>query len=190
MYAYIDGEYVYNIYDDILQYSEDFKLHCIEIPEGVIVQPGYLYINNEFIAPPSAVSTEPSEEDIRTAKAEKIAESKTKLYDWLEHNPMLYTDGKYYSVTAEKQSLLNSNLASYERAKNIGIPYPLKWNSTGDECAEWDYTELLKLSLTIAAFVAPKVSMQQTIELNIEACTKLEDIYSVVIDYDNHTAEN
>lgn len=190
MYAYIDGSYVYDIYDDIAQYSDDFKLHCIEIPDSVTVEPGYLYINGEIIAPPLIVGTLPSENDIKAVKAEKITESKVKLAEWLECNPMLYVDGKYYSVTAEKQSLLNGNLASYERAKNIGISYPLKWNSTGDECAEWEYSELLKLSLTIAAYVAPKVSLQQSIEIAIEACTSLDEIYAVVIDYDNYTSED
>lgn len=185
MYAYIDGECVYDVYADISQYSEDFKRHCVEIPEGMNVRAGYLYTANTFVAPPPFIAAPPSENDIKAAKAVKITESKEKLAEWLEKNPMLYSDGKCYSCTAEKQSLLNSNLASYERAINAGIPYPLKWNSTGDECTEWGYSELLKLSLTIAAYVAPKVSMQQSIELAIEACTTLEEISSVVIDYDS-----
>lgn len=190
MYAYIDGSYVYNVYDDIAQYSEDFKRHCVKIPEDITVKPGYLYVNGEFTAPLPIVGALPSEDDIKATKTEKVTESKLKLAEWLENNPMLYADGKYYSVTAEKQSLLNGNLASYERASNVGISYPLKWNSTGDECTEWEYSELLKLSLTIAAYVAPKVSIQQSIELAIWACTSLDEINAVVIDYDNHTSEN
>lgn len=122
--------------------------------------------------------------NIDEVKASKIAESKGKLAEWLESNPMLYTDGKYYSVTAEKQSLLNGNLASYERAKAINVEYPLKWNSTGSECTPWDYTDLLALSLTIAGYVAPKVSKQQAIELQIKACTTLDELNEIVIDYD------
>ena len=106
------------------------------------------------------------------------------LAEWLEDNPMLYTDGKYYSVTAEKQSLLNGNLASYERAKAVGVEYPLKWNSTGSECTPWDYTDLLTLSLTIAGYVAPKVSKQQAIELQIKACTTVDEVNEIVISYD------
>ena len=97
---------------------------------------------------------------------------------------MLYTDGKYYSVTAEKQSLLNGNLASYERAKAINVEYPLKWNSTGSECTPWDYTDLLALSLTIAGYVAQKVSKQKEIELQIKACTTVEEVNEIVINYD------
>ena len=122
--------------------------------------------------------------DLDTVKAEKIENSKTLLAEWLENNPITYTDGKMYSVTSEKQALLNGNLASYERAKTVGVEYPLKWNSTGSECTLWDYTDLLTLSLTIAGYVAPKVSKQQEIELQIKACTTVDEVNEIVINYD------
>lgn len=123
-------------------------------------------------------------EDVEAAKADMIQRSKELLAEWLSRNPMLYTDGNYYSVTEEKQSLLNSNLASCERAKAAGIDYPLKWNSTGAECTEWEYSELLALSLSIAAYVAPKVAMQQAIELEIKAAETMEQLDKVVIIYE------
>ena len=125
-----------------------------------------------------------TEEEIEAHKTKRIQESKVLLAQWLNDNPILYTDGKYYSVTEEKQALLNGNLASYERAKSVGIEYPLKWNSTGSSCVEWEYNDLLALSLTIAGYVAPKVAIQQNIELDIKACETIEDIDAVVIDYD------
>ena len=123
-------------------------------------------------------------EDVEAAKADMIQRSKELLAEWLSRNPMLYTDGNYYSVTEEKQALLNSNLASYERAKAAGIDYPLKWNSTGAECTEWEYSELLILSLSIAAYVAPKVATQQAIELEIKAAETMEQLDKVVISYE------
>ena len=122
--------------------------------------------------------------DLDALKADKIEMSKMMLAEWLENNPMTYIDGKMYSVTSEKQALLNGNLASYERAKTVGVEYPLKWNSTGSECTPWDYTDLLTLSLTIAGYVAPKVSKQQEIELQIKACETVDEINEIVIDYD------
>lgn len=122
--------------------------------------------------------------DLDALKADKIEMSKMTLAEWLENNPMTYIDGKMYSVTSEKQALLNGNLASYERAKAVGVEYPLKWNSTGSECIPWDYTDLLALSLTIAGYVAPKVSKQQAIELQIKACTTVDELNEIVIDYD------
>ena len=122
----------------------------------------YMVVDNTIIEKPddSIVLN-----DVDDFKNYKIQQSKIILSEWLENNPMLYTDGKYYSVTAEKQSLLNGNLASYERAKTASIDYPLKWNSTGAECEPWNYTDLVSLSLAIAEYVAPKVSMQQAYEL-------------------------
>lgn len=132
------------------------------------------------------VATEPvvTAEQIKAHKTKRIQESKILLAKWLNDNPILYTDGKYYSVTEEKQALLNGNLASYERAKSVGVEFPLKWNSTGSSCLEWEYNDLLTLSLTIAGYVAPKVAIQQNIELDIKACETIEDIDAVVIDYD------
>ena len=124
------------------------------------------------------------EKSLEECKEEKIALSKLMLSEWLASNPMLYSDGNYYSVTEEKQSLLNSNLASYERATAAGIPYPLKWNSTGAECTEWEYADLIALSLSIAAYVAPKVSIQQALEVQIRACETKEEVDGVVISYE------
>ena len=124
------------------------------------------------------------EKSLEECKEEKIALSKLMLSEWLANNPMLYSDGNYYSVTEEKQSLLNSNLASYERATAAGISYPLKWNSTGAECTEWEYADLTALSLSIAAYVAPKVSTQQAVEVQIRACETKEEVDGVVISYE------
>ena len=125
-----------------------------------------------------------NEKSLEEYKEEKVALSKLMLSEWLANNPMLYSDGNYYSVTEEKQSLLNSNLASYERATAAGIPYPLKWNSTGAECTEWEYADLIALSLSIAAYVAPKVSTQQAVEVQIRACETKEEVDGVVISYE------
>ena len=125
-----------------------------------------------------------TEEEIKQYKSNSVQESKIKLTQWLIDNPMQFTDGKYYSVTEEKQALLNSNLSSYERATKAGIDYPLKWNSTGDECTEWSYDDLLTLSLSIAAYVAPRVSAQQALEIQIKNCTTMEELESIEIKYE------
>ena len=162
--GYIEG--AVDTPDDI---PEDFEPYKYKLENGSFL------LNPDYV-PPSA--------DISAEKLAKIEESKTKLAEWLANNPLLYSDGKYYSVTEEKQSLLNSNIASYERAKALGIEYPLKWNSTGEECTEWTYESLVTLSLTIAAYVSPKVSKQQSIEIAIKSCETAEELDKVVISYD------
>lgn len=157
------------------------------LPNGLVDDNGsynYKYVDGELI--------ERTEEEkqaerlpilLERRKTALIAESKAKLAQWLAENPLMFTDGKYYSVTEEKQTLLNSNLASYERAVNAGVDYPLKWNATGETCVDWTYAELLTLSLNIAGYVAPKVAMQQTVEMQIKACKTLEECEAVTIDY-------
>ena len=172
------------------RYSEDFCKKLIQVDDSEDVKLGMYYDkdDNKFYFPKVEYTLSASDTNglktLEELKSNKITESKIKLAEWLEDNPMLYTDGKYYSVTAEKQSLLNSNLASYERAKAINVEYPLKWNSTGSECTPWDYTDLLALSLTIAGYVAPKVSKQQAIELQIKACETVDELNEIVINYD------
>lgn len=157
------------------------------LPKSLITSDGsyrYKYENDTIVElTDDEINAEYETENLNLFKTAKILDSKSKLSKWLESNPMQFTDGKYYSVTEEKQSLLNSNLASYERATNAGISYPLKWNSTGDECVEWEYKDLLSLSLAIAAYVAPKVSIQQSIEVAVRAATTKDEIDAITINY-------
>lgn len=158
-----------------------------DLAEKIIsLYPNFRIIENDDGGIADVVKTEPmiTPEQIETHKSERIQESKVQLAQWLNDNPFLYTDGKYYSCTEEKQSLLNSNLASYERATKAGIEYPLKWNSTGNECELWEYADLLALSLSIATYVAPKVLQQQNIELQIKACDIIDEIDAIEINYD------
>lgn len=151
-----------------------------DIPDEVMACPAkWVYKDGSFAQNPNY-----NEINLNDVKAAKIAESKNKLAEWLANNPMTYTDGKQYSVTAEKQSLLNGNLASYERAKAAGINYPLRWNATGEECTAWTYEGLVGLSLAIAAYVAPKVAEQQATEIAINACSTIEELNGVVIAYE------
>ena len=121
--------------------------------------------------------------DLPALKIERIAESKTALAAYLESHPLTWTDGKQYSVTAEKQSLLNNALAVYELAIAAGQPAELSWNATGEECTHWEYDALCALALAIAAYVQPLVSKQQSIEVAINAAQTAEEVNDVEISY-------
>lgn len=132
----------------------------------------------------------PSEEEsIATAKDYKVTESKTALSEYLAEHPLQWTDGKYYSVTSEKQSLLTSNLALYQISTAAGMPFKLTWNSTGDECVEWTYEDLAALALTIGTYVKPFVSHQQELELMIRAATTQAELDAIEISYDETLAQ-
>lgn len=148
-----------------------------------------LYPNYEFVIDKNGKlidvkQTAISESELTDYKNSRITHSKDMLSEWLAIHPLLYKDGEYYSVTEEKQSLLNSNLANYERAVENGIEYLLKWNSTGNESVEWKYSDLLKLSLAISKYVSPKVLMQQSYETQIKNANTIEEIDNIVINYD------
>lgn len=70
--------------------------------------------------------------DLPALRAERIADSKTALATYLESHPLTWSDGKAYTVTAEKQALLNNALAVYQLATASGQPTELRWNATGE----------------------------------------------------------
>ena len=116
-------------------------------------------------------------------KEYKISYSKQALKDYLANNPMKWLDGKYYSVTSEKQSLLTSNLALYQISAAAGSAFKLTWNSTGDECTEWTYENLCALALAIGSYVKPFVSIQQELEIKIKGCTTKDELNAIEIKY-------
>lgn len=116
-------------------------------------------------------------------KEYRISYSKQALKDYLANNPMKWLDGKYYSVTSEKQSLLTSNLALYQVSAAAGSAFKLTWNSTGEECTEWTYENLCALALAIGSYVKPFVSIQQELEIKIKGCTTKDELNAIEIKY-------
>ena len=123
-------------------------------------------------------------ERLEATKNFKIDQSKVTLKNYLSSHPMQWLDGKYYSVTTEKQSLLTSNLALYQVSAAADQPFKLTWNSTGDECTEWTYENLCALALAIGTYVKPFVSKQQELEIQIKECTTRQEVEAVEIKYE------
>lgn len=113
----------------------------------------------------------------------RIADSKTDLAAWLSENPLAWTDGKKYAVTSEKQAQLTSALAVQQVAQSAGVERELRWNSTGDECTAWQYADLCALALAIAAYVEPRVSIQQAAEVDLRNAATAEEVLSVAWNY-------
>ena len=113
----------------------------------------------------------------------RITDSKTDLATWLTENPLTWTDGKKYAVTSEKQAQLTSALAVQQVAQSAGVERELRWNSTGDECTVWQYADLCALALAIAAYVEPRVSIQQAAEVNLRNAATAEEVLAVAWNY-------
>ena len=122
--------------------------------------------------------------DLDALKAERVAQSKAALAEHLESHPLTWTDGNQYSVTAEKQSLLTSQIALYQTAASAGQPYTLRWNTTGGVCTEWTISDLSALALAIGAYVQPLVSYQQAKEVEIRACETAAALSAIEVDYE------
>ena len=120
---------------------------------------------------------------VNDLREQRIADSKADLAAWLADNPLTWTDGKKYAVTSEKQAQLTSALAVQQVAESAGVERELRWNSTGDECTVWQYADLCALALAIAAYVEPRVSIQQAAEVDLRNAATAEEVLSVAWNY-------
>lgn len=123
-------------------------------------------------------------DNLKGIKEDKITQSKQELALYLQNNPLQFTDGKFYSVTKEKQTLLANALQVYQMKVQAGLPATLKWNATGEECTEWTLEELTALALAIAEYVEPLVTHQQALEVQIRNATTLEELEGIEISYE------
>lgn len=122
---------------------------------------------------------------LEDAKEQRIAQSKLDLASYLETHPLQWTDGEYYSITAEKQNQLTSKVMAATVAQTMSTDYTLTWNSTGDVCKEWTLEDLMALAFAIDARVTKLVSYQQTQEVAMKNATSKEELDAIVVDYDS-----
>lgn len=120
---------------------------------------------------------------LEESKNQRIAQSKTDLADYLESHPLQWTDGEYYSITAEKQQQLTSKLFSAYIKKSSGVSYELTWNSTGEVCKEWTIEDLSPLAFAIETRVTALVSYQQHQEVAMRNAATQEELDAIVVDY-------
>lgn len=158
-------EYVTEVAD-----GSDLQARVNEQNDALLLQA----VGEEYGTPLTAVN------DLRE---HRIADSKADLAAWLSENPLAWTDGKKYAVTSEKQAQLTSALAVQQVAQSAGVKRELRWNSTGDECTVWKYADLCALALAIAAYVEPRVSIQQAAEVDLRNAATAEEVLAVAWNY-------
>lgn len=127
---------------------------------------------------------DPPPPDLEPLKQQRIAQSKTDLAAYLESRPLQWTDGEYYSITAEKQNQLTSKIMAATMASQASTPYTLTWNSTGEVCKEWTLQDLSALAFAIDARVTSLVTYQQTQEVAMRNAETLEELEAIVVNYD------
>lgn len=120
-----------------------------------------------------------------SAKEERVAQSKSDLETYLLENPLQWTDGQYYAITAEKQNQLTSKLMAATVAQQMSTEYHLTWNSTGDVCTEWNLSDLYALAFAIDKKVTGLVTYQQTKEIEINNANSIDELNAIIIDYNS-----
>lgn len=149
---------------------------------------GSVYVEPEIVEP-----LPPTEEELaamfKANKVAKVNESKVLLADYLERHPLVSDCHggveATYTVTSDKQALMANNYLTYTIAKESGVENPvLTWNASGCECEVWTEEEYITLVLLIAEYVKPLVALQQSYEVQINACKTQEELDKIVILYD------
>lgn len=116
-----------------------------------------------------------------------IVKSKTDLQEYIASHPLLsyakHLEGRYYTVTQDKQQQLTSKLALYTMSMQMGQSYQLTWNDMGNECEPWEFEELSQLAAEMDAYITPLVSAQQRYEVQINNATTKAEMDAVTLDY-------
>ena len=124
---------------------------------------------------------------LEESKAEKIQRTTDLLEEYLKNHPLTSSvhGGKEaaYTVTLEKQTLMSNQYFSYTIEKQFNPDVELKWNATGEECEVWTEEEFLQFVVEVKQHVYPVVSHQQALEKKIKACTTIEELDVIEIDY-------
>lgn len=84
-----------------------------------------------------------------------------------------------YIITALTKGLIGDNLSSYMDSLEIDI----YWNSRGDTCEKWKYSEIFQLKNEIVAYVRPIVEYQRYLEKQISLKTSQLDILNLDISF-------
>lgn len=169
------------------RYSADFLAHCVTADDDTTAEQGWQYIDGAFVKPITPEPEVPPETlpaYLEAAKASRIAQSKADLETYLAEHPLQWTDGEYYSITAEKQNQLTSKIMAATMAQTLSTDYTLTWNSTGEVCKEWTLQDLSALAFAIDARVTKLVSYQQAQEVAMRNAETLDELNAIEVDYD------
>lgn len=148
----------------------------------------YSFVEDAEYIPPIV---EPEMPTLSELQENQIKLSKNNLANYLEENPLFskvkYEEGRYYTITNEKQQQLTSKLLIADIYKKLEQQYELTWNESSEPCEIWSYEELIQLSMEIDAYVTPLVKVQQSIEVDIRKAQNESEVLMVNVEF---TEEN
>ncbi len=184
-------------------YGELYVKEVDSVPDEV--QPyKYFYRNGTFCADPTVIdanafyvmqtaikklntqiNSKPVEEmTLEEYKSYKRDENNKLLAAYLKNNPIKWTNGKRYGITMEDQQELSGNIMGWTLASQSGQTVSsVKWHAVGEECEEWDPTELCRLAVYIQAIVVPIVALCQRYKTKIIAAKTKEELELIELKY-------
>lgn len=112
--------------------------------------------------------------------------NKKALADYLENNPLLWSDGKYYGVSQEDQIEMQTDLTVYNlKQANGQTDWKLEWHDKTKACREFGLEEFYSLMSAIVDFVYPLRRKQEGYKEQIYACETREELDAIVISYND-----
>lgn len=114
----------------------------------------------------------------------KQNENKMLLANWLNENPLVWTNGKTYGITMEDQSEISLNLSQYQVQATAGVENPiLEWHAIHEACEPFTLEALTALALAISQKVYPAFRLMNKYKEQIFACTDRKDVAKITLDY-------
>ena len=157
-----------------------------------------------------------SEEVLKEIKTNLIYKTKTNLERYLEENPLLSSikcsnigETKEYTVTIDKQNQLTATVSNFitnalpyildymvKGGSNEGLlqfidslPIDIYWNSKGETCEKWKYSEIFQLKNEMMEYIRPIVEYQRILEVNILKSNDQAELYDMDLEFTKEKIE-
>jgi hypothetical protein len=156
----------------------------------IFVELPYISLSNQKIAELEAIVN--PKLDIETATLDEVkiyvqkGNSKA-LETFLENNPMLHTDGKYYGVAECDRNEMTQQYVSYmlNKTVNPNTEDIVKWHSKGTKCTSMPLSEFVTLALAISSYTEPYYEEMQAIKESIMNAETKDEVLSITIFSEN-----
>lgn len=118
-------------------------------------------------------------------KEHRQEENKKALEKFLEANPLLWVDGRYYGVTQEDQNEMSLDFSTYNFKKQSvkDDKWKLQWHSTKSNCRDFTEEEFGGLLNAIVEFVYPYRQLEMQYKEQIYSATTKEEVTAVELVY-------
>ena len=180
MYMYRDGEFSLN--PEYTKPKSETKIDQLE--------KDYQYLSENMTKLSSTVyGVDPDKLDLNEYKSYLREKNNLALADFLDKNPMEWTDGKRYSASKEDQSLIINNFSAYQLQVTAGAPAKLEWNSADSMCREFTVEEYCALMGALYGYAKKMVKLCQWYKVKIINAISRVDLEEIKLEYSVEKAD-